>query len=468
MRTHLIMNPSLKYFDDKFETHKKEILNDFFTYLRFESISTKKDHDKDILACADWLIDYLKDLQLDVVLWDTPGHPCIFAQNLKAGPDQPTILIYLHYDVQPVDPLDLWESPPFKPTIRDEKIFARGACDNKGQAFYTLTALKYLIEKHKEYPINIKIIIEGEEECGSPGLNAIIANREEELKADYLLIVDVDIPNEETPTVNLGCRGVCTIELTLKGTNTDLHSGLYGGVVTNPLTALCEIFSKFHDSKGRVTIPNFYDGVRQLSSAERKDLYLDFDEEAFKRVHGTLPTGGEKNYSPLERMGLRPTFEINGLWGGYIDEGFKTVIPSLAHAKVSMRLVPNQDPHYMLEQFTQYIHSLVPEGVTLTLKNDPQLCSAFWCKFNSAIVDASMWAFSEVFKKPCKKYIGGGSLPIALTLEKASKAESICLGVALSTDQIHAPNEHFSIDRLKKGYLVMTQLIEKLASSKTS
>lgn len=460
------MNPSLNEYEDKYHRHEKIILDDFFTYLRFQSISTQKEHLDDVLACANWLTDYLKKLDLQVDLWQTPTVPCIFAQNLNAGEEKPTVLIYLHYDVQPVDPLDLWESPPFEPTIRDEKIFARGACDNKGQAFYTITALKYLLEKHASYPVNLKIIIEGEEECGSTGLNAIIESKETELAADYLLIVDVDIPNEDTPTVNLGCRGICTSEITLKGTHSDLHSGLYGGVVTNPLTALCEIFTKFHDHKGRVTIPGFYDAVRKLSNSEKEELFLDFDNEAFKKEHGTVPLGGEKNFSPLERMGLRPTFEINGLWGGYIEEGFKTVIPSLAHAKISMRLIPDQDPHYILEQFTTYIHSLVPEDLSLTLKSEHPPSPAIWCKFNSGIVDASMWAYSEVFKKPCKKYIGGGSLPIALTLQKASRAEPIGLGVAVSTDQIHAPNEHFSLERFKKGFLVMTQLFEKLGESK--
>lgn len=456
------MNPSLNHYSQKYEENKKDILDDFFTYLRFKSISTQKEFHQEALSCAHWLSSYLEKLNLEVSFWETPTLPTLFAQNLDAGEDKPTVLIYLHYDVQPVDPLDLWESKPFEPTIRNGNIYARGACDNKGQAFYTITALKYILEKHKKYPVNLKIIVEGEEECGSFGLNSIIEEKSDELKADYLLIVDVDIPNEDSPTVNLGCRGICTSEVTLKGTNTDLHSGLYGGVVKNPLMTLCEMFSKFHDSKGKVKIPGFYDNVRKLSKAEKKDLYLELDEDEFKKTHGVNPTGGEKNYKPLERMGLRPTFEINGIWGGYTEPGFKTVIPSLAHAKVSMRLIPDQDPQYILEQFTTYIHSLVPEDLELTLKTDHKPAPAIWSDFNSKIVDASMWAFSEVFEKPCKKYMGGGSLPIANTLEKASQAQSIGLGVAISTDQIHAPNEHFSIERFKKGFLVITQLLEKL------
>ena len=456
------MSHSLNYYQGQYAENEKEILDDFFTYLRFESISTQKEFHGEAIKCAHWLSSYLKKMDLDVSLWETPSLPTLFATNLKAGPDKPTILIYLHYDVQPVDPLDLWDTKPFEPTVLDDNVYARGACDNKGQAFYTLTALKYILQKHKKYPVNLKIIIEGEEECGSAGLNSIIKEKTEELKADYLLIVDVDIPNEDSPTVNLGCRGICTAELTLKGTHTDLHSGLYGGVVKNPLTALCEIFAKFHDNKGRVTIPGFYEGVRKLSSSEKNDLYLELDENEFKKTHGVLPTGGEKAFLPLERMGLRPTFEINGLWGGYMDPGFKTVIPSLAHAKVSMRLVPDQDPYYVLEQFTTYIHSLVPDDLELILKTDHEPAPAIWCDFDSKIVDASMWAFTEVFQKPCKKYIGGGSLPIASTLQKASKAQSLCLGLAISTDQIHAPNEHFSLERFKKGFLILTQLIEKL------
>lgn len=456
------MNPLIDHYTKYFEQNKKKFLKDFFTYLSFESISTQKDHYKDSINCAKWLKDYLEKINLNVDLWETATLPTLFASNLKAGSDAPTVLIYLHYDVQPVDPIELWDSPPFKPEVRDGNIYARGACDNKGQAFYTLCALKAVLEKMGSYPVNLKLVIEGEEECGSAGFLSILEEKKSDLKADYLLIVDVDIPSMEHPTVNLGCRGICTTELTLKGSNTDLHSGLYGGVVTNPINALCEILAQFHDSKGRVQVPGFYDSVKKISNAEKKDLFLDLNEEDFHKTHGCLPNGGEKGYAPLERMGLRPTFDINGIWGGYMEPGFKTVIPSTAHAKVSMRLVPNQDPYHILESFTTYVHSLVPEGLTLTLSTEHEPAGALWCNFDSKIVQVSMEAMTEVFNIPCKKYIGGGSLPIALKLQQASEADAIGLGLSLSTDQIHAPNEHFSIDRFEKGFLLLSLLFEKL------
>ncbi len=308
-------------------------------------------------------------------------------------------------------------------------------------------------------------MIEGEEEIGSPGLDNILDIRKKEIQADHLVIVDVDLPNFNTPTINLGCRGICTLELELTGANSDLHSGLFGGVVYNPIRALCEIFSKMHNETGQVTIPDFYKDIKTLTDLEKNSLYLNIDENAFKIDYKTCPNGGENAYSPLERMGLRPTFEINGIWGGYTDEGFKTVIPSKAFAKVSMRLVPYQDPDKIKKNFSEYIQNFVPDGMSLKITSHSQPAPAHWCNFNSKLAQAAQWAFTEVFNKPCLKFMGGGSLPIAAKLEKASSSDTICIGTALPSDKIHAPNEHFSIDQFKKGYLVITQLIEKLAHS---
>lgn len=456
--------PSLNFYDQEYEKNKEQILKEFFKFLSFESISTLKENQKEILACANWLKSYLTDLHFETEIWESPkGHPSVFAQNLQAGNSKPTVLIYLHYDVQPVDPLNLWDSPPFKPTLKGDNVFARGACDNKGHGFLTFTALKYLYERHKKYPVNIKLIIEGEEECGSKTLPIFLEEKKAKLQADYLLIVDMDIPKEDVPTINVGSRGIIPLEFEIQGSNTDLHSGLYGGIVYNPLRALSEILAKFYDKEGKVTIPGFYDDIKPLTEAQKKELYLDFDYQEFEKELGTKANGGEKNFSPLERMGLRPTFEINGMWGGYISEGFKTVIPSLAHAKVSMRLVPNQKPEKITKSFESYLKSLLPEGLTLKIKEAHPPAEAFWCDFNSKIANAAQWAMTQAFQKPCKKYIGGGSLPIAPLLQKASNAQTVGLGVALSSDKIHAPNEHLSLTRFKKGYLMITQLIEKLA-----
>ena len=458
------MNLSLEYYSKEFDDNKDKLLEDFFQYLRFKTISAQSKYKPEIHACVDWLKTYLEAIDLDIEVWDTKAHPCILAQNLKAGPDKPTVLVYLHYDVQPVDPIDLWDTPPFDPTLKGDNIYARGACDNKGQAFYTISALKALLKKEGSYPINLKILIEGEEEVGSESLQEYLKEKKDKVQADYILIVDSDIPNEEAPAVCLGVRGICTSEITLEGPNTDLHSGLFGGIVYNPLQALCEMLSKFHTSDGSVPIPGFYDAIKELSSEEREELYLDFDEKAFEKEMGVKPLGGEQKYSPLERSGLRPTFEINGLWGGYIEEGFKTVIPSQAHAKVSMRLVPDQNPLKIYDLFEKYIKSLVPEGFKLTLAHNHAPAAPFRAEFHSKVADAASWAYTEVFNIPCKKFAGGGSLPVTLSLKEATNAEVIALGVALSTDKIHAPNEHFSVSRLKKGYLVISQLIERLGT----
>ncbi|MCH9632990.1 MAG: Succinyl-diaminopimelate desuccinylase [Chlamydiae bacterium] len=458
------MNLSLEYYNKEFDDNKDMLLDEFFQYLRFKTISAQSKYKPEITACVDWLKTYLQAIDLDIEIWDTKKNPCILAQNLKAGEQKPTVLIYLHYDVQPVDPIELWDTPPFEPTLKGDTVYARGACDNKGQAFYTISALRALYKKEGAYPVNLKILIEGEEEIGSQSLQEYLEEKKEQVQADYILIVDVDIPNEETPAVGLGVRGICTSEITLEGPNSDLHSGLFGGIVYNPLQALCEMLAKFHTSDGSVTIPGFYDAIKELSSAEMEELYLDFDEKAFVKELGVKPLGGEKKYSPLERSGLRPTFEINGLWGGYIEEGFKTVIPSKAHAKVSMRLVPDQDPLKIYELFQEHIKSLVPEGFKLTLSHSHAPSAPFRAEFNSKVVDAVSWAYTEVFKTPCKKFVGGGSLPVTLALKEATDAQVIGLGVSLSTDKIHAPNEHFTVSRLKKGFLVISQLIERLGT----
>ena len=459
------MNPSLESYSESFDQNKDKHLESFFEYLRFKTISAQEKYAPEIKSCVSWLKSHLENIGLSIDIWDTKRHPCILAQNLNAGKDKPTVLIYLHYDVQPVDPLELWDTPPFEPTIVEDNIFARGACDNKGQAFYTLTALKALYEKEGAYPVNLKILFEGEEEVGSKSLQEYLKEKKEEVRADYVLIVDSDIPEENSPAVTVGIRGITTAEITLQGPNSDLHSGLYGGIVYNPIQGLCKILSQFHDSEGRVTIPEFYDQVQELSKEEKEDLYLDFDEKAFESELDTKPVGGEKGYSPLERSGLRPTFEINGIWGGYIEEGFKTVIPSKAHAKVSMRLVSDQDPEKVNQLFEKHLRALVPEGFKLTIETSHAPAPPFMADFHSKLMEAAQWAYSEVFEKPCKKFAGGGSLPVALELKKASGGEVVALGVALSSDKIHAPNEHFSISRLKKGYLVITQLIERLGNS---
>lgn len=458
------MNPSIKEYRELLSKKEKDFIEDYLTFLKFESISTQPEYSNAILNCAHWVKQRLEKLHFDTELWETSGHPTLFAQNLKAGPDKPTLLIYQHYDVQPVDPIDLWNSPPFEPTIKGDDVIARGASDNKGQAFFVLMALEMVFEKLGHYPLNIKVVFEGEEECGSKGLTEILSSKKQALKADYLSVVDVDIPNKDTPAVNLATRGMVAYTLELTGSNTDLHSGIHGGLVYNPLRALSEILAACYDKDGKVTIPHFYEGVIDYPKEQAEQIYTDFDAEQYRKDYQAEPNGGEKNYTPLERTGLRPTFEINGIWGGYNEKGFKTVIPAKAFAKVSMRLVGQQDPHKIAKDFESHIRSFLPKGISVDFKQEGEPAAAFTAPFESKIVQAASYAYEQLFEgQKCKKIMGGGSLPILNLLEKASSAQGLGFGLGLATDKIHAPNEHFSISRLKKGSLIFTQFLEKLA-----
>jgi acetylornithine deacetylase/succinyl-diaminopimelate desuccinylase-like protein len=442
-------------------------IQDFLTFLKFESISTDIAYKPQLLACANWLSDYIKNIGFDVEQWTSAdGHPVIFASNLKAGPDKPTLLIYNHYDVQPVDPLDEWTSPPFQPTIRNGEIYARGAQDNKGQCFYVLQALKEFYKNKRPLPINIKLCIEGEEENGSAGLAEILKDkkRQKQLKADYLAIVDMGIPHSTKPAVTLGVRGLVTLEVHVHGSKTDLHSGSHGGIVFNPLHALVDILAKLRDADGKITIPGFYDDVDELKDADKALIALDFNPVEYKSIVGGDPTGGEKKYSPLERAWTRPTLEINGIAGGYSGPGFKTVIPAKAIAKISCRLVPHQSPDAIGHLVAEHIKKLAPKGVEVEveiLKGG----NAVRANPKSAVVSAFAKSYEELFNKKCACIFDGGSIPIATQLAEAAQSEVILLGLGLPDDQIHAPDEHFGLDRLEKGKRVIYRAIELLGET---
>ncbi len=457
----------MEKFKKYYEKIKDKALEEYFKFLKFESISTDPAFKSQLLACADWLADYIKKIGFDVELWPTSGNPVIFASNLKAGPNHPTLLIYNHYDVQPVDPLELWKSPPFQPTMRHGEVYARGAEDNKGQCFYVLQALKALSEISPTLPINIKLCIEGEEESGSAGLASILGDkhRQQQLKADYLAIVDMGLRNKLTPAVTLGVRGLVAMEVHAQGSNTDLHSGSHGGIVYNPLRALVEILSKLHDAEGKVMIPGFYDSIVEFSPKDKSIISLDFDPSTYETMFGAKATGGEKKYSPLERAWIRPTLEINGITGGYGGPGFKTVIPSRATAKISCRLVPNQDPKNIGNLVANHIMKLTPDGIKLEVNILKGGGKAIRANPSSPVVKAFAKAYEELFQKPCEYIFDGGSIPIVTELADASHSEVILLGFGLPDDCIHAPNEHFGIDRLEKGFLMMCRAIELLNSA---
>lgn len=459
-------SPAVASLAQRFADKRESLIGQYLDFLRFASVSSEPRYRDSLHACLEWLQQQLSALPFKQQVWEIEGHhPILFASYDGAGPDQPTLLIYNHYDVQPVDPLDEWESPPFEPTIRNGQVYARGAVDDKGQCFYVLEALRALYERDGSFPINIKWCIEGEEEVGSVALSQIMPKKTKELAADYLLIVDVGIRDMESPSVSLGVRGIVTMEVTCRGSSTDMHSGMVGGIVYNPIHALVEVLAKLRDAKGRVAVPGFYDGVKALTAEEKQLLELEFDAEEFRTTFAAEATGGEHGVPPMERACLRPTIEVNGIWGGYTGPGFKTVIPATASAKLSCRLVPGQDPEHMGQLVSKFLIAQAPPGTVITPKVLPGSGAAVRADPSSPLVTALSTAFEEVFGKPCARSLTGGSIPIGAELVAASGAQILLVGVGLSSDKIHAPNEHFGLDRLEMGYLIIARGIEHLANS---
>ena len=422
-------------------------------------MSAQVNHVKDVLACARWVEEYLKKLGFMVERWEGSGHPTLFGVR-GASLNKPTLLFYGHYDVQPAEPLNLWKSEPFKPEVRGGRMYARGAEDNKGQCFYMLCALEAFLEEHKDSPFNIKVVIEGEEEMGSKTLLETLPKHKEAAKADYLFVVDVGMGSWENPSVTLGCRGVTTMEVTCRNLDTDVHSGHYGGIAYNPVRALVEALAQVIDKKGKVTIPGFYDDVIELSDEEKKRVDLSFNPEIHKKEVGIRAFHEEEGYNPTEVSFLRPVFEINGFSGGYAGDGFKTVLPKEATAKLSCRLVPNQETHKIYDQLVKFIKERIPKEMELTFHYHGGGPAA-WSDPSSKIVKVVEEAYRNVFGK-CSFIYTGGSVPITAALQKASGAEMICLGTGLEIDNIHAPNESFGLDQFETGFLLLTKTLEIL------
>lgn len=452
----------LDFLKQYFNSSKKTILEDYYTFLRFQSVSSEPQYKPQLLACVDWLTDYLKNIGFHVEIWPTKGHPTIFASYIKAGSSQPTLLIYNHYDVQPVDPLELWKSPPFEPTLRNGEVYARGAQDNKGQCFYVLLALKALLAKDGTLPINIKLCIDGEEECGSAGLTQILKEKKTSLKSDYLAVVDLSMETALKPAVTLGTRGLVTMDVEVTGTRTDLHSGSHGGIAFNPIHALIKLLAIVRNESGEITIPSFYHDVKTLSETDKAQISLIFDPNKYEADFGAKPSGGEQNFSALERGWIRPTFEVNGINGGYFGEGFKTVIPAKATAKVSCRLVPDQDPKKIGRLVADFLESHAPEGTKVTVHLNAGDGKAVRANINSKGVKAFANAYEEVFNTPCDYILAGGSIPVVTALAEVCEGEVVMVGLGLPGDFTHAPNEHFGIDRIEKGFLSTARAIELL------
>ena len=432
------------------ETHKERFLNELLDLLRIPSVSAKTENNQDMITCAEAVKKSFLDAGADhATIYKTDGHPIVYAEK-TIDPSKPTILVYGHYDVQPADPLNLWKSGPFDPTIIDGKIFARGSADDKGQFYMHVKALEIMTNTNT-LKANIKFLIEGEEEVGSPNLATFVKANKELLKADVILISDTSMLSMENPSIDIGVRGLSYIEVEVTGPNRDLHSGVYGGAVANPITMLAKMIASCHDENNHITLPGFYDDVIESTSEERAKMALaPFNENEFKTDLGVEKLWGEKTYTTNERTGIRPTLEVNGIWGGYTGEGAKTVLPSKAFAKISCRLVPNQSSTVITEKIINYFKSIAPVGVTVTA-SEHHGGEPYMTPINSDAYRAASKAIHTTFGKDPIPVRGGGSIPICALFEKELGLKIVFLGFGLDSDNLHSPNEKFDIVNFYKG-----------------
>lgn len=446
------MNETQKFINE----HKQRFLDELLELLKIPSVSADPAFNQDVLNTADKVAEFLKAAGADnVEICETTGYPVVYGEKM-VDPSKPTVLVYGHYDVQPADPIELWESGPFEPVIKKTEIhpegaiFARGSADDKGQFFMHVKAFEAM-NKSGELPCNVKFMIEGEEEIGSPSLGEFVRNNKEKLKNDIILISDTEIISKEQPSISVGLRGLSYVEVEVKGADLDMHSGVYGGAVPNPLNVLSRMIAKLHDDDGRITIPGFYDDVKDLSPEDKADLdKIPFDLEAYKKSIGIADIQGEKGYSTIERASVRPTLDVNGIWGGYIGKGAKTVIPSHAYAKISMRLVPDQDPDKITKLFADYFPTLAPSSVEVVVKPHHGGHSYVLPTSDKGFIAAKN-AMTQTFGKEALASRGGGSIPIVALFEKELGTKSVLMGFGLNSDVIHSPNEHFGLFNFYKG-----------------
>ena len=432
-------------------------------FCSISSISTNPDHVADMQLAAKWLADHLVRLGVDnVKIYATDGHPVVFGECMSAGPDAPTALVYGHYDVQPAEPLELWESEPFTPTIRGEYVYARGVTDMKGQILAFLKAVEAVI-KTGSLPINLKFMVEGEEEIGSPNLPRFITEHKELLACDFAINPDTGMIAQDLPTIVYALRGMAYFELRLSGPDHDLHSGVFGGVIHNPAQALCELIAGMHNEQGQVTLPGFYDRVRNLDENERLELArLPVTDQTYLEQTGAPALWGEAGYSPTERTGARPTLEINGLYSGYTGPGAKTVLPAEAIAKISMRLVPDQDPREVHQQLVSYLETFAPGTIRWTVQplvGGPASISDRHSPYVNALSNAmeTVWGKRPAFKRE------GGSVPVVALFQEILKVESVNTGFSLPDDNMHGPNEKMHLPTWEKGMQALIHYFFNLA-----
>ena len=430
--------------------NKDRFLAELFEILRIPSISSQSENKKDMQACAEKLAQFLLEAGADTAkVYPTKGHPVVFGEKI-IDKNLPNVLVYGHYDVQPVDPIELWKSAPFEPEIRDGAIYARGANDDKGQLFMHVKAFEYLVRENK-LQHNIKFILEGEEEIGSPSLSAWAKEHKELLACDVILVSDTTMIDEKVPSINCGMRGLAYVEVKVTGPDKDLHSGHYGGAVSNPINVLCDMISSLIDKEGHITVEGFYDDVVELSAEDRAMLAkAPFNIDEYKKSLNIDEVRGEKGYTTLERTGIRPCLDVNGIWGGFTGEGAKTVIPSTAHAKISMRLVPNQDCHKITELFAKHFCKIAPKGVKVEVFPHHG-GNGFLMPISSPAYKAASKAIGEVYGIDPVPSRGGGSIPVLADLQQILGVNPLLMGFGLERDTIHSPNESYLLSQFFRG-----------------
>ncbi len=445
------------------ENNKDQYIQELVDFLKIPSVSADSKYKQDVAKAADFVKEKLELAGVDKAeICHTKGHPIVYAEKIIDAA-LPTILIYGHYDVQPPDPLELWDSPPFEPVIKNEKIYARGAADDKGQVYMHIKALE-LMNKHKSLPCNVKFMIEGEEEVGSDNLGAFVKTNKDKLKADVIVISDTSIIANDEPSITVGLRGLAYMEVEIIGPNRDLHSGVYGGAVGNPVNILCEMIASLKDENNKITIPGFYADVLEVSADERADMArAPFNEAAYKSELKIDTTHGEKGFTVNEQTSIRPTLDVNGIWGGYTGEGAKTVLPSKANAKISMRLVPNQDSETISALFKKHFESIAPKSVKVKVTThhggEPVVTPT-----DSIAYEAAAMAMEATFGKRPIPTRSGGSIPIVALFAKELGLNSVLMGFSLDSDDIHSPNEHYGIFNYLKGIETIPQFFNFYAS----
>ena len=435
------------------QNNKEKFIEELKDFLRIQSISTLPEHKEAINNAAEFVARKLKAAGISRVnIFKTEGHPIVYGEWLGA-PGKPTVLIYGHYDVQPVDPIELWNHPPFDPFVKDGKIFARGATDDKGQLYMHIKSVEAYFKTAGSLPLNVKFLIEGEEEIGSENLEKFINDNTELLKCNSVLISDTELYEAGIPTLTYGLRGLAYMEVELTGPLQDLHSGSFGGAVANPINVLAEIISRLHDKNGRITIPNFYNSVIKITKTERDNYKrLKFSEKKFTKELGVKELYGEKGFTTLERLWSRPTLDCNGIFGGFTGKGAKTIIPSLATAKISMRLVPDQDPKRIMKEFTKYIKKLAPKSVKVIVRDLHSAYPVLTPLKDKAAIAASK-AMEKAFGKKTVYIRDGGSVPIVTVFTKKLKVPTVLMGMGLNSENLHSPNEHFHLNHFLLGII---------------